>query len=379
MTTNSINRTAPEPALRLRSPDAVIAAVPYLLGFQPYESLVIVWLRRNQVLMTLRVDLPPQAYTGDHGELSQTLAGAAANTAADEVIICIFSDTAGDGKSPNQSLVTKLMVDFYGIGVEVRDALLVRYQCELASTDDGGQSDSVRWWSYLGDEGYEQVAGRHLDPQVVLDVRSRFALEGIAALPVRGDLSRALDHDVSVGSRVNALISELSVGLTKYLADAELAGSKSLSDALANWRNRGIDALVTLVLESDGRQLSDQEIAEVVFSLGDIRIRDTLLWHLVRSADRHAAFGALATALRGAPPGWVAPIATCTSICSWLMGDGARALIAMDRAIEADDQYSLAQLVAQGLAAGLPPAFWTAAMAEVTEEQCRSGGGGFVT
>ena len=61
------------------------------------------------------------------------------------------------------------------------------------------------------------------------------------------------------------------------------------------------------------------------------------------------------------------------------MGDGARALIAMDRAIEADDQYSLAQLVAQGLAAGLPPAFWTAAMAEVTEEQCRSGGGGFVT
>src|SRR5438105_707127 len=53
----------PEPSSRLRlsSPEQVLAAVPYLLGFMPSRSLVVLSLRGRQVGLTMRLDLdtPP--------------------------------------------------------------------------------------------------------------------------------------------------------------------------------------------------------------------------------------------------------------------------------------------------------------------------------
>lgn len=375
MTTNSLNRTAPDSILSLRSPDAVIAAVPYLLGFQPSESLVILWLSRNQVLLTLRVDLPPAVYTGQHREISEVIAGAAKNAAADEVIICVFTDNARDGRLPFTSLITTLMVDFYRLGVRVRDALMI-------AGDVGADAceTSAQWWSYLGDESDIESPGTALDEQVLLYVKSRFTLEGVVALPDRTDLQRAFDPDTNRSSRIELLVKDFVKALAKNLGEAK-ADDPSTAKAITTWRGESIDEIVTLVVAADGRELSDSEIARIVFCIVDIRVRDTLLWHLVQLSDRRAALDALAAALRAAPEGMIAPIATCTSICAWLTGDGARALVALERAQLADPDYSLAQLVSQGLGAGLPPAFWSAAMADVTEEQCRTGTSpvGFVT
>ena len=41
----------------LRGPDAVIAAIPYLLGFHPQDSIVIVWMRERRICLTQRMDL----------------------------------------------------------------------------------------------------------------------------------------------------------------------------------------------------------------------------------------------------------------------------------------------------------------------------------
>src|SRR5882757_8183666 len=45
------------PVLRLREPGDLIEAVPYLLGFHPRQSLVIIGLARASVALTTRVDL----------------------------------------------------------------------------------------------------------------------------------------------------------------------------------------------------------------------------------------------------------------------------------------------------------------------------------
>jgi len=49
------------PLIRLRSPSDIVEVVPYLVGFQPEDSLVVVSLRgeRLRVGLTARVDLPP--------------------------------------------------------------------------------------------------------------------------------------------------------------------------------------------------------------------------------------------------------------------------------------------------------------------------------
>ena len=44
-------------SVRITGPASLIAAVPYLLGFEPNESLVLVGLRDGQVTVTARVDL----------------------------------------------------------------------------------------------------------------------------------------------------------------------------------------------------------------------------------------------------------------------------------------------------------------------------------
>jgi len=44
--------------LRLRGPADLIAAVPYLLGFQPSDSLVLVGLDRGRLVVTAHAALP---------------------------------------------------------------------------------------------------------------------------------------------------------------------------------------------------------------------------------------------------------------------------------------------------------------------------------
>src|SRR5512144_616101 len=62
-------RSLPQPAprLRLRSPGEILALVPYLLGFHPSESLVLVAVRgpRRRIVCTLRWDLPAERSRSD--------------------------------------------------------------------------------------------------------------------------------------------------------------------------------------------------------------------------------------------------------------------------------------------------------------------------
>lgn len=68
------------------------------------------------------------------------------------------------------------------------------------------------------------------------------------------------------------------------------------------------------------------------------------------------------SATRQAPPGLVAPVATCAAVASWLVGDGARAQVALDRALRDRPDYSLALLVQHSVRIGLPPRAWREAM-----------------
>lgn len=58
-------RPTDPPVLRLRDPAGVVAAVPYLLGFAPRHSLVVVGIHQGQgVGATLRADLPTEDLLG---------------------------------------------------------------------------------------------------------------------------------------------------------------------------------------------------------------------------------------------------------------------------------------------------------------------------
>ena len=72
----SANAPDEPPILQLRSPQDVIAAVPYLLGFHPADSLVAVGADGPQGTCAMRLDLPPDDSQLEHmADAAEHLAG----------------------------------------------------------------------------------------------------------------------------------------------------------------------------------------------------------------------------------------------------------------------------------------------------------------
>ena len=59
VSTDRFRQSAPDPPLRLRDPVDVLAAMPFLLGYHPTDSLVVVGVHRHLHRMSIRYDLPP--------------------------------------------------------------------------------------------------------------------------------------------------------------------------------------------------------------------------------------------------------------------------------------------------------------------------------
>lgn len=114
-------------------------------------------------------------------------------------------------------------------------------------------------------------------------------------------------------------------------------------------------------------------VVEVLRGLTDLRVRDTVLWDLMQEGPQawptHA--DRLAQAVAAAPDTSVAPAATLLAILRWQMGDGSRAGAAVERALAADQGYSLAGLVDRCLATGMHPATWRTGLGDLSRDACR--------
>jgi hypothetical protein len=327
--------------LVLRSPDALVAAVPYLLGFHPRESAVAVWLQGRRIALTQRLDLPTRP--SDHAAWLAAMWHHPLADSADELIVIVVS-----AESPDAELLGMVTDRAAEAGIEIRDLLRI---------DDG------RWWSLLCTDGQCcPREGRVVDPVTASSVAAEFTGVGRAPLAAR----EALEHSLGPDEVRQALVAVA-------LAAAPAVPS---GPARERWRDERIASTLALLADGPGGGPQRAEcLAAALGGLGDVRVRDTVLWEASRwSAEAlQSAFEHLTVALRSAPVGHVAPVASCAAIIAWLLGDGARAHIAVDRALCDDCEYSLAVLVGASLRAGLPPTAWRESMAGLTRDACRHG------
>ncbi|MBK9740050.1 MAG: DUF4192 domain-containing protein [Actinobacteria bacterium] len=328
-------------ALLLRSPDAVLSAMPYLLGFTPTASAVLIWVSRHRILLTQRLDLP-----SDDRQIGAWLEAMWAHRAAsraDELIVVLVTDRA----------------DAQGIA----DAVLARAsEAELPVRDALRLSDG-RWWSLLcTDPQCCGPRGRVVSARVRAAIAAEFTLMGVAPLADRAALVAALDEDPEAAGRLLPLVQ------------ACVAAMPATGAAREAWRDAAVEQ-VQVAFSAQDTPLRDDDVALLVVGLSDIRVRDTVLWETTRlDPDAlHRGLSALTAAVRCTPNGWVAPVATACATVAWLVGDGARALIAVERALLDDPDYSLAILVVQSLQAGLPPDSWREALAALSRDECRHG------
>jgi hypothetical protein len=127
---------------------------------------------------------------------------------------------------------------------------------------------------------------------------------------------------------------------------ADLLGGRAL-------RAAGERAVVELLARGPaGPPPGDDEVAWLTVLLGHVPVRD-LAWRRITAEDWQLSLWA--DVVRRAEPAVVAPPASLLAFAAWLAGQGALANVALDRALEQDPDYAMAQLLRDALDRGLPP------------------------
>ena len=330
----------------LQSPDHVMSALPFLLGFIPAASAVLLWLRDNTLVLTQRVDLPDptvgeKASKGLHDWASQ-VAHASRHIDADHVLIALCTD--GE------------------VHVNHRQGHLSTLASALCrSIVDAGAYPQAIWlvhedqWVEFDFATASFAGPRHvLDPQIAAEVADDFDCAGYAYQSARQDLV----HEVA-GNR------EHQMAVLQALHDDPRLGLD-----LSNDHER--DAMIDLFIEScQGVCGGGERAATLLLALLDVQVRDCILWQLSAEQPNEQCVEHLRLLVRCAPPGLRAPVATIAALYAWMLGDGARANVALDQALDDDPEYALGRLLQVALINAVPPSRWVSMMQGMSYESAR--------
>ncbi|HEV7205645.1 MAG TPA: DUF4192 domain-containing protein [Jatrophihabitans sp.] len=314
---------------RISGPGELLQAVPYLLGFHPLASLVLVGLDRHRLVVTARLDLidtdPP---TVAHAVDTMRRGG------AQQFVAAIYDDAArpdrGEPMLPRDALAARVQAEVLDQDGEVVDVLLV---------------SRGRWWSYRCQEAECcPPQGREI-PASPSAFAAAATYAGVVALPDRAALGAALDP-VGDPHALQPLLEQ---------AAHDAVGAVRRGD-IARHERSVKRAMFAAARESDtpgwpGLGAADR--ARFGVALREIPLRDSV-WMAAddRRIDGRALWRHLATTL---PPPYAAPPLFLFGWVSWRKGEGALAAIAAERAVASDPDYSAADLLLAALSRGLDP------------------------
>lgn len=319
------------PKLSVRSTTDLLAAVPYLLGFHPSESVVVIAFRGPRVVFAARGDLPDPA----SAELGPQ--AAAAHIAA--VVARQGADAAtviGYGPAERVTpFVTEVGTALESRGVRVIDTLRVT---------DG------RFWSYVCDDpGCCPPEGTPFDPSTS-HIAAAATLAGQVALPDRATFVRRLDPVTGPARE--------SMSRATERAEERLATLLTAAPAADRLSGRTLRVVGTAAVREamdrhrDGCRLTDDELAWLSVLVSHVVVRD-YAWERIGDEPWHVELWT--DVVRRAEPQLVAAPASLLAFAAWRIGHGALANLAVERALACDPGYSMAQLMSEALQRGLPP------------------------
>ncbi|WP_320068275.1 DUF4192 domain-containing protein [Micromonospora sp. RTGN7] len=312
--------------LTVRSPADLIAAVPYLLGFHPADSMVVVALRGRRIVFAARADLPGPG--DDPLDPAAHLADVIARQGAESATVLGYGDAPR--VTPAVDAVRRSLA---AAGLAVLDALRVT---------DG------RYWSYLCDEpACCPPEGTSYDTGAS-EVSAAAVFAGQVALPDREALTGQVapfDGPARVAMRKAVDRAERRLAtLLDEAPEADLLGGRAL-------RRAGTLA-VREAMRRRGERLTDDEVAWLTLLLTHLPIRDHA-WERTDGRERDVALWT--DVLRRAERDLIAAPGSLLAFAAWRAGQGALAAVALERVIEAHPDYSLALLLDDLLRRGVPP------------------------
>lgn len=333
--------------IRLRGRADILAALPYQLGYHPHDALVVVALRNRAVGLVQRLELPPPEQVD---EAVAVLLPALVRDEPDSVLLVGYEEPARPGSS--SAVLDALAAACRELEVSVLDRLVVR---------DG------RWFAPDCTGECCPAEGTALPaPEESAAVAEFVALER-APVPDRAALANQLEPDPARtravgsvlatvrrrhhGARVGrleclslwALVGDVSAGRPPLegLSAEELAvlalslRDLGLRDGLIAWLCPGF--LPPDALDADLRSLLETALPEQAWSASPATAESSIAGRRLQAR--------LALLCRAMPREEAAPILTVLANLTWWLGDGATTRLALERALEAEPDYRLAQLL----------------------------------
>ncbi|MEU8584057.1 DUF4192 domain-containing protein [Streptomyces abikoensis] len=352
--------TPPDAQITLRSPAELADALPYLLGFHPNDSVVMLALHgeRGRFGGRLRLGIPgPDEWPDVSRQLAETLVAGCDKRGArpDGIVLFLCQDPAG-GETGRQvmerlrPLAQCLRLACGGLDVPVYEALCL---------SDG------RYWSYCcPDERCCPPEGAPLTPPGTSVMAAAAAYAGIQ---VRGTLremearyapltgGRALEQQSALDAAAADLVPRILAGTAGRTVRQETLDLVSLVVGRFHTARPVVGRV-----EADARDddlLAADEAAAVILGLQDRTTRD----HAAEWMEGPRAPAVLrlwrALARRCVPPYTehaAAPLALAGWV-AWSIGDHPEARVALSRALSADPEYLFAQLLHRACNDGMDP------------------------
>jgi Domain of unknown function (DUF4192) len=325
----------------LRSPAELLAVVPYILGYHPTNSVVLMCLRNHQLGLTQRLDLPQPDQV--HKVVPALLPSLLAES-PDRVLLIGYEDHAGDSLPAFEPLSVELASQH----IEIADRIVVcngRWRSLDCDNEDCCPS-----------EGSPVPAPSDV-PRAVVE----FVGEGIAPHPDREALASQLEPGPEAVGRVRR-------SAKKAMARAVESHSTPRAELFAAWPR---------ILAPDAKTISPEDAVKAAMSLLDIEIRDGLVaWLSPGTLNINELSAEVQELICGLERGWgddpyqpaalvaqngvqdrlihlcamlpdrlAAPALSVLASFAWWRGDGALARVSLDRALRCEPNYRLARLL----------------------------------
>jgi len=324
---------------RISGPAELLQAVPYLIGFHPTKSLVLVGLRDERLVVTARLDLSDAVLGGIPHAAGAMMRGGSASFVAviyDDIDEDEVYDGWADGFGPSVAhwdvVYGALQVELRRLDAELRDVLVV--------SDD-------RWWSLTCDDfDCCPVDGRPL-PDVPSSFTTAAMVEGVVALPSR----TALEDVLAPLPDAEREALDQAIGIAERVAVDE-----TLSGQARRWELSVKRAMFRAAREADQPGWAappDDVVARFGAALAVTALRDAV-WLAIdgERLDGRALWRDLGRRL---PSPYDAPPLFLYGWASWRAGDGALAGIAADRAVASDPDYHAGDLLLAAVSSGVDP------------------------
>jgi hypothetical protein len=322
----------------LTSPHDLLSAIPFVVGFKPENSIVLISVKEDSVSMAMRIDFPP---TLDDSQLELLISHLKRDSA--EVVLAVFYTSSANPES--QAVISKIMSALQNCPIALRESLLV--------TGDRWRSLLCEDRECCPDEGsplpelqnsriaVEQVAlGKPLPFENMEDL-----VASISALPEDHDLIRHLSHITPIDYQSDPTFFQRE-------------GAEAVMDFMADF-------------QAEGLCRDKKLIALVLTRLLDLQVRDFALGSVTEETINNY-FNAWRWLMRIAPTGYVAPVATLFAAVAYERGDGALAQRALDRVEVEDPDYAMLGLFRQVFSRGWSPDNFAKMRAELHPKICDS-------